>query len=658
MRPLFGVAVARVPGARQMFFGLVSFALLAAAVEAPGRAEPPDSWLEEGRLAEEADPEFQRHYVTGAAPWIQAQEQGGIAYLLFEFPPRVLRYDLAAAAWLPYLPLTAVPSAMAVDDDGLYVAFGSTVRAFSLDGSGGTDLYIAPFWVQEMVVDGPFLFLAANRRLESIDKASGALIDSREYFYGMSGLSLARSTSRIYARSTGISPSDILVVPFSPDGTLGSQQDSFFHGDYPGAVRTFVLPGDSAVADNSGLVYTGELGYGGSLAGPFDDLAFHASGPIALRGEELFAHGWNLLETGRFTLQSPVRSIFVWEDSIFGFFSSTEGADVIEVPVSALEPRKPGDAVDPSGLAYTPDQVLVDAEGVVHLLSLEHLGVFRWSRVSRDYLPSIALVESPQRMAYSADNRALYLDYPTGKVTTFDLTVPGGFGEETPLLNSPQRPCGLATAGPWIFLCDPSGAWVSHFTYGPHGELISQVEWNYFSLDYVWSPANGRMYHLRDDMSPNDILWEVIDPLTGTLGAHMDSPLHSSAGMVHPIRVHPDGFIVLLGSGRFHNALTLALLAELGTSFVDAQWFGAHLVTLHAAAGGSELRFWNDYLATVVQTVPLPGDPLHLLVDRGDLIAITSVGGIPEFTLYEQLIFHDGFEPGDTSAWSDAEPDI
>lgn len=644
---------------RGVFRVLLVLAVLTGAAGQSARAELPDFWLPGRDWSREADPEFQVHYEAGAAPWIEAREQGGIVHLLFEFPPRILRYDMAVEAWLPDISFPATPTAMAVDADGLYVAFGADVKRFALDGSGGTLLRTAPFSVQEMVVDGPHLFLSAFDLLESVDKATGAALDSQEYFFSMRGLSVARSTDRIYARSLGISPSDIFVVPYNPDGTLGAQEDSPFHGDYPGATKTWLLPGDQIVADNSGIVYSGALGYGGSLAGPFDDLAFHASGPIALRGGELYSHGWDFLETGRFSLTESVSSIFVRGDSIYGFFSSADGADVIEVPKSSLVPLVPGPPVDPTDLAYVPDLVLVGDGGVVYLLSVANLSVFRWSRASQAYLPTIPLTEPPQRMAYSGPNGRLYLDYPSGKVTEIDVTSPPAQGglQETPVLNSPQQPCGLATAGPWIFLCDPSGAWVSHFTYSPAGALVSQVEWNYYSLEYVWSAANTRMYHLRDDTSPNDILWEIIDPVTGVIGAQMDSPLHSSTGMVHPIRVHPDGLIVLLGSGRYHNAITLELLDQLGTSFVDAQWFGSRLVTLHpAAGGGSELRFWNDFLAAVVYTVPLPGEPLRLLADQGDLIAVTSVGGAPAFTLYERDVFVDGFESGDASAWSATVP--
>lgn len=636
----------------------VALVALALTLVDAARAERPDFWLSGQRLSVEADPEFQYFYPIGAAPWIEAHEQGEVVHLLFEFPPRILRYDMAAETWLTSIVFAQTPTAMAIDADGLYVAFGAEIVRYALDGSSPTPLSTASFSIQQLLVDGSLLFVSSADLMESIDKSTGAILDSENYFYSMTGLSIASSADRIYARSVGVSPSDILVVPYSADGTLGIQDDSSYHGDYPGAVRTWTYPGDGSVVENSGIVYTGLLTYEGSVAGPFDDLAFHATGPILLRGGDLYAHGWDFLETGRFELSETARSIFVRGDSIYAFFESTNGADVVEVPKADLVPPQPGPPVDPSGLAYAPDSILVDEAGVVYLLSIDNLSVFRWSRTVGEYISTFPLAEAPQRMAYSAANGRIYLDHASGKVTEIDITAVPMIGGvlETPVLNTPQTPCGLATAGPWIFLCDPTGAWVSHFTFSPDGSLVSQEEWNYYSDDYEWSGVNERMYHLRDDTSPNDVLWEMIDAATGVIGTHMDSPLHDSTGMIHPIRVHPDGLIVLLGSGRYHNAITLELLEELGTPFVDAQWVGGHLVTLHPVGEGSELRLWNDFLSAVEDVFPLPGQPLRLLVTQGALIAVTSVSGQPHFLVNPHALFTDGFESGDLSAWSATAP--
>ena len=59
-----------------------------------------------------------------------------------------------------------------------------------------------------------------------------------------------------------------------------------------------------------------------------------------------------------------------------------------------------------------------------------------------------------------------------------------------------------------------------------------------------------------------------------------DSPLHSSTGMTHPIHLSPDGNLVLLGSGVFHNSTTLErLTTSLANNITDAAWLGDTLFT-------------------------------------------------------------------------------
>ncbi|MEX2382097.1 MAG: fibronectin type III domain-containing protein [Opitutales bacterium] len=60
----------------------------------------------------------------------------------------------------------------------------------------------------------------------------------------------------------------------------------------------------------------------------------------------------------------------------------------------------------------------------------------------------------------------------------------------------------------------------------------------------------------------------------------MDSPYHNSTGMLDFVRVKPDGTIVLLGSGRIHDATTLEQIGALGTLINDAVWLDGNLITL------------------------------------------------------------------------------
>jgi hypothetical protein len=204
---------------------------------------------------------------------------------------------------------------------------------------------------------------------------------------------------------------------------------------------------------------------------------------------------------------------------------------------------------------------------------------------------------------------------------------------EVPFVNSPQTPCGLSTAEEYVFVCDPSGAWVSHFTYSPTGTLISQEDWNYRSNEYIWSEANRKMYFFRDDTSPNDLLWEDIDE-NGEIGAKMDSPYHSSAGIVHPIRVAPDGSVVVLGSGRIYDAISLEQIDALSNNIADAVWGDGALFTMRAFGNGSQLQRWGANYA-VEATQQLYGTPTRMFpIDEG-LLVITNVLGRPWFSIWD-----------------------
>ncbi|MBZ0111351.1 MAG: hypothetical protein K8J08_02715 [Thermoanaerobaculia bacterium] len=629
----------------------IAASLLASLGLSAGLCQEVVTWNADSPWADQADPLFQNEFTSGATPWINALEHGSVVHLLFGFPSQIQRYDMQAQAWLSTISLPSTPTAMAIDDDGIYVAFSADIWSYSLDGSGGSLLYTAPAALESLLVDGGLLFAGYDDKLISIDKTTGALLDSEDYFYGMIGLSISAPSSKIYARSTGISPSDILEIQYMSDGTLGTQEDSPYHGDYPTGDRTWVHPLTNNVSDNTGLVYTSVLNYGGSLAGPFTDLAVDGDGFVVLRGNTLFAHGSDFLETGRATTAPGLLSIFVHDGFVYGFSTDTNGAAVTTLATSSLVPLNPGPPTNPLGLPFTPDQVIMGDEGTLYLLSISDKSVFRWSKGQLGYLPTIPLAEEPDFLTYSAPNNAIYLAYESGRITVVDASELSDLSE-TSFVNSPQTPCGLSMAGEWLFVCDPSGAWVSHFTYSPNGELVSQKEWNYYSEEYVWSATNGRMYHLRDQTSPNDLLWEQIDEF-GVLGADLDSPLHSSLGMTHPIRLPTSGQIVILGSGRFHDAITLDLLNELGVAYVDAAFVSGQLVTLHQVGNDSELRYWNDFLTEVVDTVSLPGEPLAVRENQSDLIVVTSPAGTPQFSVIEgsHPIFEDGFESGDTTAW-------
>ena len=560
-----------------------------------------------------------------------AQESDGIVYFIFQSPARIERYDMTAEKWLDGIPMSDTPTAFAVDTDGIYVGFGRSTSRFDLDGTNERHLANSNTDATSLFTANEFLYVFYQNSLMSIDKTSGETIDTSDTFYRMQGISVAPTIGKAFGRTTGVSPSDIIQINLNRDGTLSGGTDSPYHGGYPNASKTFVFPGGARVADDSGTVYnTNDLSYNNSLAGRVDDIAFYGDLPIVLREGALISYSNAFVETGNYTPDEPPNRIFVMNDSVFSFRPAEDGIEVAKIPIGLLEPAEPGEPVNPSGLAYAPDSALMGQGDIVYLLSRDNLSIFGWSVPERKYLETIALIEAPIFMAYSVETNRIYLAYPSGKITQVDLDTSA---KEKPFANSPQTPRGLATAGEHVFVYDPTGAWGSHFTYSPDGALVSQVEWNHYSKEYVWNAANQKMYFFRDGMSPNDLLWEDIDA-SGTIGVKKDSPYHSSDGIRHPIRVAPDGSVVLLGSGRIYDAISLEQLDTLSNDINDAVWRNGALFTLRALDEGTQLQKWTEGYAAG-STKQLEGVPIRLHATDEGLLVITQLDDGPSFSIWD-----------------------
>lgn len=565
------------------------------------------------------------------ADWLDSQESGGTVYFLFEFPSRIERYDLGSQSWLPEISLDFLPFAFAVDPDGIYVSFSNGLYRFDLDGTGMALLNNGGSMADTLFMHDDYLFLHIEDVLISYDKNSGVVIDSGNFFYSMLGIDFDPVHMKAFARSDGVSPADILYVEINPDGTLGNQEDSPYHGDYEYADRAYVFPNASFVADNSGIVYsTTDLTYAGSLAGNLDNLAFFGNQPIVQRDGVFYLHSENFLEQEFYTpIYSPV-DIFSFGTTLYSFFDEGFSIGVEIIPFSAFNPPVPGPAIDPHGYSFIPDQTLLGNGEIIYLLSKADNSVFRWSTAARDYLDTIPLIGSPYYAAYSPVTNRLYLAYENGKVT--EIVLDNSISEEV-LFNTPIGPCGLATAGEFIFVCDPAGAWESHFIFSPEGALIDQEEWNYYSATFTWSEANQRMYHFRDGQSPNDLYWEVVDG-NGNLGEQQDSPYHTSEGIEHPIRVAPNGSIVVLGSGYIFNAISLTYLKPLPNAIADAAWLDGALFTLRGFNGQSQVQSWGNN-NELLETAAVLGTPLSMhTIDEG-LLVITNLAGHPYYLILD-----------------------
>ncbi|WP_146395589.1 GEVED domain-containing protein [Planctomycetes bacterium CA13] len=575
-------------------------------------------------------------------------EHDGIGHIFWDSVAQVERFDIDTEQWLSPISLQDAPGQLPttghVDGDGIYVAYDKSVYRYDLDGRNSTHLINTQQAVRAVHTDGNILIVNHSAGLytkaTSIDKTTFTVIDTiDDYLDTIYGSSISATHNRIFGRTGGIGPSDISYLDYSDDGKFGTNGDSPYHGDYPGGSKTWVFPDEHAVVDDSGTVYsTDSLTRLNSFGTGIDAIDFWEDNvPLVLSGQKITAFSNALLPTGSKTLSYEPDFFFVNDTNVLTFefsVSSNHGFEVDRFSISELSPASPGNEVDPVGLPFTPDKIELASDGTVLIFSQAHRSLFRWDPISESYTDSIALVGVPEYMAYSATNNAAYLAYQSGLIRQirFDDDSP----EETPFVTLPSSPLGLATAGEYLFAVDPSGAWVSHYTYSADGTLIDDKDWNRSSREFVWSEPNRKIYHFRDGTSPNDLHSEVIE-LDGSIGAQSETPLHGGP-FQYPIRVAPDGSIVVLGSGAIFNAETLNQLPySLSNQISDAAWIDGQLVTLRNVAGVSELQKWALLTYANVEKIQSDQQGHALLAVREDrLLSIsTDESGIPIFQIYD-----------------------
>lgn len=569
-------------------------------------------------------------------PWpeefqpIAAKEQDGIVYFAFSgtVKSRIERYSLAAKTWLPSVGLTEAPTAMTADSGALYLSFGRRTSRFKLDVTGEVRLATSLGTVSALITDASTLYIGSGSEYLAVNKQSGVQTDSKSFFDSLTGFSIAPNLKKIFGDTQGVSPADIAEIQLDGAGKMLALKDSSYHGDYAIGNKTFVFPDESRVVDNSGLIYkTSDLTYSASLGGAFTDLVFNGDLPIVARDNVLTAYSSAMLSTGQVTLNAAPLKIAISGSTIFSFCSgSPRGLFVLQTPLDSFAPPVPGRPVTPTGRVYTPDAVSQGGD-TIYLLSGTNRSIFRWSVSGKRYLSSIPLVTVPNHIATTSDGKRLYLSYDNGGI---NLIKPEEALTETPFANAPGKPIGLATAGEYVFVCDNSGAWATHHILQPGGKFISSVDWNQYSEEYIWSAATRKMYFFSDGSSPNDLYWEDI-AVDGTIGADMETPYHDDEKIIHPIRVSPEGGLVVLGSGQIYNGLTLETITSLSNSFTDSVWAYGAIYSVRLLNNVTQVQAWTGVAYSNSKSVTIQGTPLRIFEVPNGLLVLVLQSGVPKF---------------------------
>jgi hypothetical protein len=296
---------------------------------------------------------------------------------------------------------------------------------------------------------------------------------------------------------------------------------------------------------------------------------------------------------------------------------------------------------------YVPDQI-VEHDGIVYLLSSVNRRVYRWSIAEGRYLnPYVVGIHqgfttiAPTEMAYSPERQRLYLGYSTGAIHQLDVTQSAPV--EAVFASTAMGVYGLASVGNFVLAQDSSGAWATHYIFNPAGALTHQLDWNYYSREYAWDPNSSRVYFFRDDTSPNDLHFEVIDQTTGLISAEGESPYHGSYSIQTPIRVSPDGEYILLGSGDIYDDDGLTWSGSLGNQIADARWFAnGSLVTLTTASNQTVLRRLGASNLATLEQLTYTGQALRVVGSDTAMAVIVVNNGTVEFHEYAPNDDSDG----------------
>jgi uncharacterized ParB-like nuclease family protein len=579
---------------------------------------------------------------NGQSTWVDSQRTGNEARFLFG--SQIRRYDLVGRTWLPSIALPrAGATAMAVDGQGAMVAYGTTIYRYAPDFTNEAATGTTSSAIQSLFLDGNLVIAVHSSglyaRITIFHRTTGAQLSTREaYVDSMYGASHAPQANRLYGRTQGISPADIVSSSYTDAGVVAGVVGSPYHGSYPGAAKTWVFPNESRVVDSSGTVYGAEgLPYVGSLAGTVTDIAFNGDVPIVLRGGEVIAFTNTLVETGRAPAGSTTGGeIQVAGGEAFVFSPGITVPTLQVIPLSSLNAPEPGTPIDPNGLAYVVDDSFQNENGDLLLFNKAAMSLFRWSPSERSYTGTFPLVGIPKYAAYSKTGRAAYFAYDSGLVRRMDFT--SATPKETALFNLPSSPGGLATAGEFVFSHDSSGAWGTHYVHSPAGALLDSEEWNRYSRVWDWDPVKRRMYFFRDSSSPNDLHWEAIST-TGQITGEGETPYHGDFTVSPPIRVSPDGGKVIIGSGVVFETTGMTKTASLANGFTDAVWVGDRLYSIRLINGITQVQSWQGtQLLAGPEVRQFNGTPLRIFGTSGKLTLVTSHDGAPRFIqLSEQM---------------------
>ncbi|PUA27904.1 MAG: hypothetical protein B0W54_15425 [Cellvibrio sp. 79] len=573
------------------------------------------------------------------ASLLETSTYDNLVYFADDQSNQLQRYSLATESFLTPITLSQNPKAIHVDAAGIYVSYGTQVVKLALDGTNQTAVRTTSKIITDIEATDKLLFLAGTGYLQVANKTNNTLIDSRsEYAFGRF-ISLANNGAELYTTNTDYSPTDLYQISINADGTIKTFRDTPYHGNYAVLEQPRKFPNSNRVIDTSGNIYnTGNLNYVTNLGGAYTTLDFWQGLPVVLRNGQLYGYNLQLQETGHsaFSNGLTLTQLVVHGNKAFGFGLDNSNNLVAEsMAISQLNLSTPPASIDPTGLAFKPDQVVLDADqDTVYLLSKFHFSIFRWSISQQRYLATINLMDIPESLAYLPAHGRIYVSYYDGRVNYVDLDNDA----ESSLTIANTRSPVLVSAGNFLFIqeIDPWGSWgtkIKFALWDKAGQRTEQLNVDYSAPWFQWDDKTSSIYY--GDSYYNLIFHRINDD--GTFGERKYRPM-IVIYQTKPVQLSENHKFAALATGEIYATGTIGSVIDLNStgSFTDIVWLHGNLFSIKGVDENTYThldRWLPGFTRDATAAHEVLGEPLALLpLPQADkLVLITLKNAIPDF---------------------------
>lgn len=591
-------------------------------------------------------------------------EFGQTGYYLVSNNPRIERFDFESDSWLDPLPLPddlGEPTVLTVTDNELFVAYGSAIYRYNLDGSGQTLFMDMPGDVVVIRDGGDRLFVEATSSpdLFCIDKATQVILDDA-YEIGVIS-AYVPSLNRLYGLGSiwqaGLGIAYLSVDEAGQFGPKTMHEDARY---YSRSEASWLFPDQSKIVDDAGvIVSTDDLSYVNRFATSITDIAFFGEGDIGggdtsdgeyliLDGDQLKRFNSEFLPTGSLTLDySPDRIVVQGSNviTISGDFTAAHGVIFDSIPLSSLVLPTAGEPVDPVGQWITPERTELASDGTLLFFSERHQSIFRWDPVTQQYSQSIPLVfGEAQHMTYAAETNTAYVSYESGLIAKLDLSLATPVEVPFATLRSPATD--MAMAGDYLFTARHPQYQMDIFaTFDADGNRIDTYFTGTESHEYVWSDMHQTMYSLDYNRRYIDAQEINADGATypgvaaGGFGDDKGVTEPSGYNFENPVVPVPDGSALLHGSGQFFDPYTFDLLPmSLPNGIYGAVWLGnGDLYTHRFYSGDIEVQRWDSTTYEVKSSLVIDGSRVSITKIDDDRFVVVTNGsdGYLSFTVLD-----------------------